>query len=301
MLSRVNTTAMLRSMLKNTVVSMQTMDFAKKSKKSQSGEGLSEYETAEDFAEPEVVFQTTTKASEPSKPTQVKDTRDISEKPWLRQTQVLDLDKSLFKPFSLGDVKVVTATPDNKAPSYEDTIEGRYANVLFTTASGKGALYEVYEDMYYLSELYKHSDVFRQFTENAGVGNKEIAELNKVLSETAEFNPITHHFLTILAENKRLIFIKDIAGKYQKLYQQFNKEEKITIISAETLTSVQQSQVLAAFQENPQNAGKAFTIEYQVDKLIQGGLQMYTESEFMDMSVASRMSRINEEVAQLSL
>jgi F0F1-type ATP synthase delta subunit len=59
--------------------------------------------------------------------------------------------------------------------------------------------------------------------------------------------------------------------------------------------------VLAAFQENPQNAGKAFTIEYQVDALIQGGLQMYTESEFMDMSVASRMSRINEEVAQLSL
>lgn len=219
----------------------------------------------------------------------------------MRQTQVLNLDKSLFAPFSLGDVKVVTSTPDNKAPSYEDTIEGRYANVLFTTASGKGALYEVYEDMMYLSELYKHSEMFRQFTENAGVGNKEIGELNTVLRETAEFNPITHHFLTILAENKRLIFIKDIAGKYQKLYQQFNKEEKITIISAETLTSVQQTQVLKAFQENPQNAGKAFTIEYQVDKAIQGGLQMYTESEFMDMSVASRMSRINEEVAQLSL
>jgi hypothetical protein len=28
---------------------------------------------------------------------------------------------------------------------------------------------------------------------------------------------------------------------------------------------------------------------------------MYTESEFMDMSVASRMSRINEEVAKLTL
>jgi len=28
---------------------------------------------------------------------------------------------------------------------------------------------------------------------------------------------------------------------------------------------------------------------------------MYTESEFMDMSIASRMMRINEEVAKLSL
>ena len=117
----------------------------------------------------------------------------------------------------------------------------------------------------------------------------------------APFHEVTTHFLTVLAENKRLIYIKEIAGKYQKLYQQFNKEEKITIISAEDLTNDQKSQVLAALQANPQNTGKAFTIEYQVDKTIQGGLQMYTESEFMDMSIASRMQRINEEVAKLSL
>lgn len=70
------------------------------------------------------------------------------------------------------------------------------------------------------------------------------------------------HFLVVLAENKRLIYIKEIASKYQKLYQQFNKEEKITIISAEELNTRQQSEVLSALQANPQNAGKAFTIEY---------------------------------------
>ena len=109
------------------------------------------------------------------------------------------------------------------------------------------------------------------------------------------------HFLVILAENKRLIYIKDIAHKYQKLYQQFNKEEKITIISAEALNSCQQNEVLKALQANQQNAGKAFTIEYQVDAAIMGGLQMYTESEFMDMSLQSRLGRINEEVAKLTL
>lgn len=214
---------------------------------------------------------------------------------------MLNLDKSLFNAFSLGDVKVVESTPDNKAPSYEDTIEGRYANVLFTTASQQAALYSVYEDMMYLSELYTHSDMFRQFTENGGVGTREITELNKALQEVASFHQCTMHFLVVLAENKRLIYIKEIAGKYQKLYQQFNKEEKITIISAEDLSNGQKDQVLSALQANPQNQGKAFTIEYQVDPAIQGGLQMYTESEFMDMSIASRMMRINEEVAKLSL
>jgi F0F1-type ATP synthase delta subunit len=90
--------------------------------------------------------------------------------------------------------------------------------VLFTTASKQEALFEVYEDMMYLSELYNHSEVFRQFTENAGVGHKEIKLLNKALLETAPFHSITMHFLTVLADNKRLIYIKDIAGKYQKLY-----------------------------------------------------------------------------------
>lgn len=139
------------------------------------------------------------------------------------------------------------------------------------------------------------------FTENGGVGIREITLLNGVLSETAPFHEVTLHFMTVLALNKRLIFIKEIANKYKKLYGQFNKEEKITIISAEDLSADQQGQVLKALQENPQNSGKAFTIEYQVDKSIQGGLQMYTESEFMDMSVTSRMNRINEEVAKLAL
>ena len=93
-------------------------------------------------------------------------------------TAEVNLDASLFQPFSLGDIKKVNSTPDNKAPSSEDTIEGRYAGVLFTTASQKGALYDVYEDMMYLSQLYTHSESFRLFTENAGVGQKEIRLLN---------------------------------------------------------------------------------------------------------------------------
>ena len=90
--------------------------------------------------------------------------------------------------------------------------------------------------MMYLGELYTHSESFRQFTENAGVGQKEIKLLNKALLETAPFHETTLKFLEVLAENKRLIYVKEISKKYQKLYQQFNKEEKIRIISAEALS-----------------------------------------------------------------
>jgi len=81
------------------------------------------------------------------------------------------------------------------------------------------------------------------------------------------------------------MFIREIAEKYSKLYQQFNKEEKITIISAYKLSSAEEGEVLQALKANPQNQGKEFVIEFKVDSSILGGLQMYTESEFMDMSL----------------
>lgn len=132
-------------------------------------------------------------------------------------------------------------------------MEGRYASVLFTSASAEGALYTVYEDVVYLQSLYKNSETFRNFTMNAGVGTKEIAQFNDALKSIGDFHPTTYRFLEVLAENKRLVFINGIADKYQKLYKELNREEKITIISAETLNSSEQEEVLKALQANPQN------------------------------------------------
>jgi hypothetical protein len=153
-----------------------------------------------------------------------------------QEQEDLNLDKTLFQPYSLGDVKKIQSTPDHQPPSKEDTIPGRYATVLFTTASQQGALYDVFEDMKFLGELYKNSESFQLFTQNAGIGMKEIRLFNTGLQEAGDYHPVTIRFLEVLAENKRLMFIKEISDKYGKLYQQFNKEEKITVISAYPLS-----------------------------------------------------------------
>jgi ATP synthase F1 delta subunit len=196
-------------------------------------------------------------------------------------------------------VKKIQSTPDHQPPSKEDTIPGRYASVLFTTASQEGALYDVYEDMKFLGELYANSESFQMFTLNAGVGIKEIKLFNTGLQETGDFHKVTLRFIEVLAENKRLMFIKEVAEKYGKLYQQFNKEEKITVISAYQLNQDEENQVLRSLKANPQNQGKEFVIEFKVDGSILGGLQMYTESEFMDMSLSSRVDRLNQEIQKM--
>jgi len=56
---------------------------------------------------------------------------------------------------------------------------------------------------------------------------------------------------------------------------------------------------LSALQANPENAGKDFQLDFTVDETIKGGLQMYTETEFMDMSLSSRLDKVKSEVYKL--
>jgi ATP synthase F1 delta subunit len=122
---------------------------------------------------------------------------------------------------------------------------------LFVSASEQKALFDIYEDFQYLSDLYDNSEDFRLFTQNAGIGASEMRAFNNGLKDVAPFHEQTFKFLEILAENKRLVYLKGIAERYAKLYQQVNKEEKITIISAIELNDSERAEVLSALQENP--------------------------------------------------
>ena len=93
--------------------------------------------------------------------------------------------------------------------------------------------------MSYICDLYDNSEDFRMFTDNQGVGANEIRAFNAALLETAPFSNTTLRFMEVLAENKRLNFIREVADKYRRYYAAFNKEEKITIISAEALSAAQ--------------------------------------------------------------
>lgn len=42
----------------------------------------------------------------------------------------------------------------------------------------------------------------------------------------------TFRFLDVLFDQKRMMYLGQIGEKYQKLYQMFNQEEKIRVISA---------------------------------------------------------------------
>jgi ATP synthase F1 delta subunit len=153
--------------------------------------------------------------------------------------------------------------------------------------------------MQYLLNLYKNIPSFKLFSDNSGLNSSQIYSFSEELARVGEFCNTTLKFLDLLGKNKRFMYINEIANKYIKSYILLTKEEKITIVSAQELTITEKSEVDEALNANPENAGKTFIIDYHIDPTIIGGLRMYTENKFMDLSLASRLDKIKDEVSRL--
>ncbi len=59
--------------------------------------------------------------------------------------------------------KKLTSVPNHKAPSSEESIHGRYAEVLFTVASKNEKISVVQEDMQMIKKHIEKSDNFKSF------------------------------------------------------------------------------------------------------------------------------------------
>jgi ATP synthase F1 delta subunit len=209
-------------------------------------------------------------------------------------------NKSLFAPlgYNFASAGEIQSIAGNKPPIMEDTPHGRYASVLFTTASKKESLFTVLEDVKNLKELYSQSEVFQNFIFNTAFKRTEQSSILNYVEQAAGLNPLTVEFLHTLVENKRVDLLPKILDKYVDYYRILNKEENITIISAEDLSNEDRERVRESLQQA--NKGVNFTLKFQVDPTILGGLQMYSGNRFMDASLTSRLAKVKGELAKIS-
>ncbi len=84
----------------------------------------------------------------------------------------------------------------------------------------------------YLKMLLKNCDELRLHTENIGVSAGEHSTFKGILQEIGGLCDTTYRFLDVLFEQKRMMYLGAVGEKYMKLYQMFNQEEKIRVISA---------------------------------------------------------------------
>jgi F-type H+-transporting ATPase subunit O len=153
--------------------------------------------------------------------------------------------------------------------------------------------------MKYINHLYENIESFRIFADNSGLNATQIYSFVEEVGRCGNLCSTTLKFCDLVGKNKRFMYINEISKKYMRSYLMLTKEEKITIISAQELTETEKGQIKEALLANPENEGKTFIIDHSVNPSIIGGLQIYTENKFMDLSLSSRLDKIKDEVSKL--
>lgn len=224
-----------------------------------------------------------------------------NDKPTSQTTQNTQTSSTTSSSSNEKGVKIpfVNSVEGHKCPFSEDTISGRYAQTLFIAASRANELNAVFNDMTFVRELNQNSMAFKLFTENAGLNANQVNSFVDEMVKTGELCQTTVKFIDLLAKNKRFMYIDQIALKFKRAYMMLSNEEKINIISAYELSSQEKDKVRSALEQNPENKGKTFIIDFTVNPSILGGLQMYSENKFMDLSLNSRIDKLKDEVNKM--
>lgn len=224
-----------------------------------------------------------------------------NDKPTSQTTQNSQTSSTTSSSSNEKGVKIpfVNSVEGHKCPFSEDTISGRYAQTLFIAASKANELNAVFNDMTFIRELNQNSVSFKLFTENAGLNANQVNSFVEEMVKTGDLCKTTVKFIDLLAKNKRFMYIDQIALKFKRAYMMLSNEEKINIISAYELSSQEKDKVRSALEQNPENKGKTFIIDFTVNPSILGGLQMYSENKFMDLSLNSRIDKLKDEVNKM--
>ena len=174
--------------------------------------------------------------------------------------------------------------------SVSSGLSGRYAKAIHELAEEKKILTKIVDDFISLKKLLKESDSLSNLIKSPAVSksgkqNSIIKILNK-----AKAQKLTIKFFGTLANNGRLILIKEVIDKFLSEVSRINGEVKAEVISSFMLDQDQQKKVVAAISEA--TGIKKIILSTSVDESLIGGLIVKIGSKMIDNSLKTKLNRL---------
>ncbi|DBB16554.1 hypothetical protein WJX82_009147 [Trebouxia sp. C0006] len=186
---------------------------------------------------------------------------------------------------------------DTTPPITVHGIPGRYASALYTSAAKAGKLEAVQEELVEVYNLTGDSPEFEQFLYDPSIPkNKKVPALNAILDKM-EVSDVTRHFLEVLARNNRLKHLLNISDLFDDLVAASKGEVRAKITTALELEPEELEDIKAGLKELLK-PGENLLVEQTVDPRIMGGMVVDIGDKHIDMSISSRVKKIQQLVMQ---
>jgi F-type H+-transporting ATPase subunit O len=177
-------------------------------------------------------------------------------------------------------------------------LDGRYAMALYSAASKKNVLDKVEDEMNRIVQyLSKHPEV-REMMEQPIFNRKQTIDMVKSLLGKNHYHEITCNFFNLLAENGRLRYTYKILESFGVLMSAHRGEIQAIVTSAKELPSNMVEQLSVALKKGFIQPGQTLKVTTRRDPTILGGLIVEVGDKTLDLSVATKLKRLNQLLAE---
>lgn len=171
------------------------------------------------------------------------------------------------------------------------TVARPYAKAAFQYADEQGALTE-WSDMLAFAAAVSQDESVSEYLSNPKVTSAQKAEAFGGLCAD-KLNAQGKNFVTLLAQNRRLTALPEIAELYEALKSQKEQSVDVEITSAYPLTDEQANKLAAALK---QKLGREVNVTTAVEKALLGGVIMRAGDLVIDGSVRGKLAKLADKM-----
>jgi F-type H+-transporting ATPase subunit delta len=167
----------------------------------------------------------------------------------------------------------------------------RYAKAILERAKEQNSLEPTSKDMLLVAQTIGSNAELHSFVTNQVISSE--VKLSALLEVFAQVGEDAKLLLRLLAENKRLDILSNVADAFNKLYNDLSGVEVVKVTTAIALTPELETKVLAKAKEF---TSKSMVIENVIDPSIIGGFILRVGDKQYNASVANRLTSLKREL-----
>jgi F-type H+-transporting ATPase subunit delta len=167
------------------------------------------------------------------------------------------------------------------------TIARPYANAVFSLAQEKGEL-KAWSDLLAVWAQCVAEPEMQSIINSPAVSDEQtVSVLADIAGDAATAD--AKNFLSLLAENDRLLLLDDISVLFEELKAEAEKSMVADVVSARELTAAQADKIIAALKNR---LGRDITLNTSVDESLLGGAIIRAGDLVIDGSALSKLNRL---------
>nr|AAC64903.1 oligomycin sensitivity conferring protein [Kluyveromyces lactis] len=174
-------------------------------------------------------------------------------------------------------------------------LDGTYATALFTAASKTTSVEAAASSLNALKETVVKDTKLTSILENPALSAEDRNIVVDTLSKKINLDQSVQNLLKVLAENNRLSLLEHVTSQFSKLTDAYHGLVQATVTTAQPLDSKLFKRVEKALAASSLvGKGKSLKLENVVKPEIQGGLIVEVSDRTVDLSIASRINKLNQ-------